>query len=146
MGEEKRRQGCSRMRQDLITPYNVLFCGCLAYTPGSRMPSREHREHTDGPLLPPLVSSRHLSRSYLPSPSLHRFLSLSLVFRSFLSRSFSTSSSYSSCPSVGGLCVRAIRPACNLYLPPVPLPPILPREPVYFYMPFYTKAIPSPRE
>lgn len=29
----RQRQGCSRMRQDLITPYNVLFCGCLAYTP-----------------------------------------------------------------------------------------------------------------
>lgn len=36
-GEEavvrRQRQGCSRMKQDLITPYNVLFCGCLAYTP-----------------------------------------------------------------------------------------------------------------
>lgn len=36
-GEEavvrRQRKGCSRMRQDLITPYNVLFCGCLAYTP-----------------------------------------------------------------------------------------------------------------
>lgn len=31
--ERGQRQGCSRMRQDLITPYNVLFCGCLAYTP-----------------------------------------------------------------------------------------------------------------
>jgi len=32
-GGRRQRQGCSRMRQDLITPYNVLFCGCLAYTP-----------------------------------------------------------------------------------------------------------------
>lgn len=31
--KRRQRQGCSRMRQDLITPYNVLFCGCLAYTP-----------------------------------------------------------------------------------------------------------------
>lgn len=32
-GVRGQRKGCSRMRQDLITPYNVLFCGCLAYTP-----------------------------------------------------------------------------------------------------------------
>jgi len=73
--------------------------------PHSRMPSREHREHTNGPPLPssPLVIS--LSHSFLS------------IFSSF-SRS-SLSRSFSSCrrPSVGGLCVRAIRPACNLYLP-----------------------------
>lgn len=54
-GKGRRRQGCSRMKQDLITPYNVLLCGCLAYTPVPVCRLMEHREHTIDPLLPPLL-------------------------------------------------------------------------------------------
>lgn len=47
MWRGRRRQGCSRMRQDLITPYNVLFCECLAYTP---VPVHRFRNTVNTPL------------------------------------------------------------------------------------------------
>lgn len=78
--------------------------------PRSRMPSREHREHTNGPLSPP--------------PSLISPLSLSLIFSSLSFRlSYVRSSRVRSrrrrCPSVGGF-VCTCHKACLQPLPPRP--------------------------
>lgn len=73
----RQRQGCSRMRQDLITPYNVLFCGCLAYTP---VPVCRLGNTVNTPIALSLLLSCLLSHSLLS------------IFSS-LSRSFSSLSS-----------------------------------------------------
>lgn len=104
-GEEavvrRQRQGCSRMRQDLITPYNVLFCGCLAYTP---VPVCRLGNTVNTPMA-------------LPPPSSHLLLcllshSLLSIFSSLL-RSFSSLSS-SKC----GWFVYTCHKACLQPLPP----------------------------
>lgn len=85
------------MRQDLITPYNVLFCGCLAYTPVPVRCLEEHSEHTIDPLLLPPPPSSSTSLPFLhfqllrpPSPpSSSSFTSLSLSVSSLSSFSYS---------------------------------------------------------
>lgn len=117
------------MRQDLITPYNVLFCGCLAYTPVPvcRLGNTVNTPMAlFCPLLSPLFLSfsffltsffRRASFSFYTFLSLSNFLSLSYSLRLSLSSSLSTSSfSYSS--SKCGWFVCTCHKACLQPLPP----------------------------
>lgn len=90
------------MRQDLITPYNVLFCGCLAYTP---LPVRRlgNREHS-------------LSLSFLSLSLILSFLSFQYSFLSFALAFSSSSFSYSSFKC--GWFVCTCHKACLQSLPP----------------------------
>lgn len=71
---DRKRERNSRMRQDLITPYNVLFCGCLAYTPDSCMCSSDiantqivAMRGLFGPRVAYFQTPSNVSRKYTPS-------------------------------------------------------------------------------
>lgn len=74
----RQRQGCSRMRQDLITPYNVLFCGCLAYTP---VPVCRLGNTVNTPMVLFLLLLEVSSLSFSP---LYLFISLTFVPLAFV--------------------------------------------------------------
>lgn len=114
--------------------------------PRSRMPSREHREHTIDPLL--LLHLLHRLLLFLPLPSTS---SPSSTFSFWSSSSLSLSSfSYSTLKCGWFVCTR--HKACLAAFfrsPPLLLFVVLlillllalhlfPRESVYFYMPFHT--------
>jgi len=80
------------MRQDLITPYNVLFCGCLAYTP---VPVCRLGNTANTPMalfsspIPPAARLTPLIPTFPLRLLVRCSFSYSSVLRLFLSRPFS---------------------------------------------------------